>query len=280
MAGKKSHVRWTEDEVDTLADLAIALRVNDPYSSLLNLVQRANEQMPKARQRNVMSNVQIEEIGRRVGHRSRQVKVEHDELIRLRKELAALKESQGAGSPAVDMTDEELMAAFAPRVLSNMSLEDVLQHFDCNSILADTPTSVLIGEIARRMTEGFDGLQSFAPAVAQVAQAAQAIIPAAIPSGNGSAQAKVPQIDKIKSVAIIGIQDKQLSTLRRMVPGVLFKSIPRGQEIPKGSDLYVSWTRFLSHSEENRLRSAVPSSAHIRHNGGLKAMANSIMNRL
>ncbi len=287
----RENIRWDESEWQRLAELCLALRVNDPASSLLQLAQRAVAQFPKDRQRELIANKSVEP------------------LVPYIRRLSAVVNSQITGEKPrpeiIKPTYEEVQAEHGARILAeapieqiyelrggeltkSLSLQEVIEEHGVEAILEEVDTPALIGIAVERVCRSIGSLGAGSFGGLELVRSllqkpVNGVVPHA-PLVHKPTQPK-PMEPKKSSVLIVGAlpQQKQEIAKSRLSGRCRFRFVEsdRGKHIEVGSpEVVVAWTSFLDHSTTERIKSQCGDIPLIEYNGGVGKLIDTVERKL
>jgi hypothetical protein len=227
MAGTK--VRWTDEEWDTLANIVHPLYLQEPTTPMSDLLERAMAQFPAHRRRKVPAFQQLQPLFSRMIAKSQKLMADSKEVQSLRDQVSHQPQ------------DHELYHKYRDRFLTMLSVVDVIQAMPLERILAEVPDEELFILVARRMA-----------IISQMARSMRAV------QQQLPTEASDPQLTPRRKpmVVIAGPKGDQIhnleAKLRNLVELRVVDKDNDNAPIPTSGDLYVAWTKFISHKFEER----------------------------
>lgn len=250
MAGR---VFWSEKEWDDLAARVFPIWLKSPGGSLLDIVQRAQEQLPADRRRQLKTMGLIEPLLTRLAAMAQQMKSDAAEVQPLRDKLA------------MEPEDIELWHKYRDRFLRMISVADLRDRFTFEELLAEVDDADLFFAAADRLNKALKALQ-----VAHSFRAAPTI------------PGRVTH-DRQQEVVVMGALPGQIESLKQAMPTIAWRRLDPEKltvrQVPTRADLYVIWTRFVSHAACDVLKK-VAGDRVIEVRGGLYAIADAVEEKL
>lgn len=238
-----ANVRWSDDEWTKLTDIVEQMRLSDPCSSLVSLVNAAQKQMPEDRRRSIIStqNVQplVDELHRRMqGYR------------RLKDEVQSLTDRLINSEPP----DEEIKKA----VLEDCTPAELLNYIHPETALSLLPLEELAAYVEKEKVRLLLNRQL---ATVEVAQAP--VFSNEVFTRKG-----------LLKVYVAGPLNDQYQKLRQLVGPICdLRLITELGDIHSGGDLYVAWIKFMGHRKTEKMKQTAPVGAYHQVVGGLETLA-------
>ena len=241
-------VYWDDDEKRKLVDAVFVMRQNDPDSSLISIINRAQAQLPKDRQRNIPSVKAIPWISDALKLRFRGLRDKARALDNAKTEATSAKQGQSQLKDRLN----ELVTKAREEAISKMSIED------------------LVVELASRMAinqqeviDRIEALERRAPAPPRVDLSDPSIGP------TGSK----------KTILVVGMLPEQENNLRAKFKGRVDLRFMRGNDVkstlPYAGHIILNG-KFIAHKTQSRVKSLAGGARVIIVHGGQSAVANKI----
>lgn len=275
----EARIRWTEEEWDKLTDLIWTMRKNDPSPPLLQLLNRAQQQLPENRRRNINTSKQ-EPLLIRLKAKDQKFLDESNEAQKLRDKIVNLEQAPDKRAILENLNDDEIDLLFKSKVLDLTTPEEIFSHFSIEHLLGGIPISKLASLTVERALGSVDSQnQDTANLTAMVGQLLQRV------NGNansGSKQATpVVRARRQPKVTILGMLPGQTQVVQQKLGNkadLNFVDKKRKSDvIPDNQDIIVLWTNFMSHVLFDHAKKAKDKGAHlIYHEGGVEKMIEKI----
>jgi len=275
----EARIRWTDEEWDKLADLIWTMRRKDPNPPLLQLINRAQMQLPEGRRRNINTGRQ-EPLLVRLKQKDQAIADEAAEAGRLRDRIEGLKQAPDKQAILENLNDDEIDLLFKSKVLDLTTPEEIFSHFSMEHLLGGIPISKLAALTIERTLASVDGQnQDMANLTSLVSRLVQRI---GNGNGGGSKQAApVARARRQPKVTILGMLPGQTQVVQQKLGNkadLNFVDKKRKSDvIPDNQDIIVLWTNFMSHVLFDHAKKAKEKGAHlIYHEGGVEKMIEKI----
>lgn len=287
------NVRWSDEEWELLADWCIALRVNDPVSSLLALAKQAVLRFPKTRQRVLTSQAQIEPLAPYVRRKLATVlpaiqgtprEITYEEA-RSKFGDRILAEATPTETPKPAPSVEDLYLCHGAELLKPFDVPEVIEYFGIETLIERVDTPQLIGLAVERVCRNLGGMSN-PLAFLQMPP---------VPSRNGHAEHKpsppkepetLPKwVPKKSSILVVGAlpDHKQHLASSRLSGRCKFRFVDSdaGKSVDVGSpDVIVAWSSFINHSTRDRIKTQCGDIPLIEHSGGVTKLIDAIERKL
>jgi hypothetical protein len=258
---RRKIIRWTDEEWDQLAQLVWRMRKNDPGATLVSLSQRAIEQFPRARQRDITSSQQLKPLLNRLSEIDESMSTSVRQIIpRLQEEIKDLRENRHTREELIQtMTDDEILHHFKGRVLELTPASQIIQQMDPDKILEQLSLERITKYTVKKLTEKTEEkTESY--------------------SNNSEASIEISEekqeSEQLKRIFVMGLLDEQASRIEKQFKDKLdIQCLPKKiHSIPESGDAYVLATGFISHKDQNRLKGKIHSDKIYFANGGLTSI--------
>lgn len=257
-------IRWTDTEWDKVIGVLRELRRTKPAPALTSLSDEAQEMagLPThRRRRNLQPLAAVVErmlaFEKKAGGLTPR-RVMQDEIDLLKMEL----EERPTKEQLIESLSDEELKPHMKRLLSNLSMNQVLAHFTPEEILRHIPVAKLLPAVAGIFTEG---LTAFGATMASISEAlAETKAPVIVaPSGGASAVAQKSDRQQLLRITVLGPNNEQGRVVKEHFEGrakvnVINKQSGAGKitkdMIPASSDLVVLWARFANHADRAAIK--------------------------
>jgi len=265
--GTKKLIRWTEQEWDTLAETVVAMRHNS-FDSLMMLAKRAQQQLPKDRQRSQASMQQgLGPLQERVLQKEAEIRSKASSVSQLESKVRTYEKSVLSPEEVLEtMTEKEIADKFYSGFRDSLTPEEVLAVFSAEVLLASISTGDLAAVVARRLVE----------TMAQPVNV-RVSMPEQKPSANGNTAPS----KKRKRVAVIGVKGDIGIQIRQRVGHVCdltYQEVDklRAENVPASADHIVILSKFVSHKHRRMVFQVADPRKIVEHFTGTTELANKI----
>lgn len=284
---------WDDEEEDKMARRLLALQRATPDASLVSLGRQAQvDVLPEDRHRTINTAKAIKLVidrMRAIAADEQKALARIPELERQIDQLRLNLQAKQADLEAIPKKDDilaslsigEVVQRFGPLVLANTSLDDFLKLHPNEDLLATLP----LPKVAAYAVENFVALmQANTTDVLDHLTSTPAPPPVPQPSTNGTHHANghaKPAAPKLPRVLVIGPKGDQGDQLQRRLLGKCLISVHNREraDMPGNYDLYVLWTRFVSHHHQEAVK-AVAADRLVLYTGGLDRMAAKVVDAI
>lgn len=269
---KGKRVRWSDDEWRQMAEVVWIARKNNQEKSLLALANSAIKQLPKDRQRKIISMNNIKPLIEHIQRRDKEMSESHQKIESLKQAIQDLRNNTTTKQEVLEtLTDSEIMHYFADRVWTLTDSSKILHKYTEAELLNHIPLSKLAGYVASSFTEKLSYIESVA--CIQVTNNE-------LPSRNGHTKSKP---DNRPTLLIIGALDRQHAQIFKLldkIAKVTFLKKDRDKDISANYDHYLLWARFSSHGVQDKLYAKVDRDRVIIYHGGINGMLDTMIKQM
>lgn len=262
---KNVKIFWTDAETNQVAEAFVNLRIKRPFDSVTVLAEAAQGQLPKERQRKITGPSQAKELFEKIEEELKSVWQIQEENKSLRDKLNSRQEITPEIQELVlgSLTDSEVYERFADQVLKQVTPDDVIKIFGMDLMLNSVPQSQIVGLAAQAIFERYANGPE--PTIVEPEPTRQIHTHVPTPKPNGKAKPRIALVGALPEQA--GIIAQQLATEAEI------KVIDKKKTtVPSGSDCYVAWARFLSHSVYDQCKKVAPPNGLVTHHGGIQTL--------
>jgi len=281
----EQRVVWTEEEWDRLADLCGPIYRKKFDLSLTQIVNRVMAQFPENRRRKIGALMHLTELTTRLERRMQEAEDALEEVTSLHQRLETLPEVPTRDDILSQLTTEEIVQRFGKTVLENVSLNEITEKFDVESLVSQVGLPKLIGITAEKLAENLGGqsgsvfdliskLITKPTPVPQVANTYTPVIqskpkttkPRFVVAGPLPQQQRIIE-EKVGDLASLVFLDKD-----RVVP----------DSFPTNADIIFVWKNFVSHSinDQARLAAKKNNCQMILVKGGVNNVVGAILSQI
>ncbi|HZZ27582.1 MAG TPA: hypothetical protein VFE46_06195 [Pirellulales bacterium] len=233
---KKAHVRWSEDELDQLAEAAHSRRCQYPEHHILEIVRDCQKCLPPDRRREIRNSHEISAILRRIRGKDKQFKESLHELSVENAQLRDTCDGLRRNSPESilrEIGDDEIVRRFGSRILHLMSPADIAAVFEPNELVWAFHAEQLAALAHQRLFE-------------EILDANRPVSPITIPTIVISGEKRVIR----PKLLIVGLQPEQAPRIRTVFErraDLLFINSDKLSSIAiPNADRIVLQTKFLN----------------------------------
>lgn len=274
---RKPAVKWTDEELEVIGRTAWDLYIQHPDKTIMTIFQMAQEKtVPKDRQRVLTGVHNLDKVFPYLYKAREEFMAKDSQIELLKKQIDQLQnklEHHADLDQIWEKSKDELLR-------TRISIDDILTYCDIEDIIEEIPTERLVGYAAQRFAEAtISQTNSLLELTMDVVQQSQqyAAAPSQLPLGRIKPKA-AQEVVILPKVAFIGLKPEQHNIVSSKLKGLIqyVQVDKKATQIPKECDLYVLWTRFISHSTERTVRSFARMDQVIRHHGGLETMVEKV----
>lgn len=289
-------VSWTLDEWDRLSELIVPMIKNAPGASLIQLTNKAQQQLPEHRRRDISTLSQLGPLQERITSRLQSLFETEEEAKRLRDRVESLAKQPSRNEILDTLSNDELLNRYKRRFLGILPAAEVVSHFEADEILASFPPDLLMTRAYAAMMEGIRYSNEMALEVAIALQKIQQTAERAPTNSNGNGNGNGHgHVSKLPKVALVGPKSDQFRfvTLNpRVVGKAAFVRVPTEEYqtsgVPPQCDIILFWKRFANHEMYHHAKAMSDAPApvlgggcrFIHYDGGLERMAQTLQSAL
>jgi hypothetical protein len=271
----KSHgVRWTDEEIDKLADMVLSMRTKDPGATVVSMVKRAQKQLPEGRQRKITGNLHIKAILDRIAALDREVRLKAEKCSEVESKLSFLTDLPADRDQLLDsLDDEELLERFSPRLLQLISPADLVGNFRPEQVFDSYSLGDLAATLARRVVALLEKPIRVTVNVPETPGMHELL---ARRNGNGNGKRK--SAGRKLRVLVIGMKGgNQRQAVEKGVGELcsvrfLATNQVRKDTLPTAIDKIIVWSKFSNHRVSGLVKERYPGRNIIEHFGGIEEM--------
>jgi hypothetical protein len=247
MATEGGRIRWSEEEKAKIVDRVFSMRQNDPESSLTSIIQRAQQQLPEERRRNIPSVKSIPWLAEAIKRR-------FAELRKAEQEIKSLKMAATTAQNNSEMLKARL----------NAMLEEAK-----SSALEEADVETLLVVLIEKLTAPNEALHGL---IRRIEALEQKVNRKPLPPSKIAAPAK-----KLPTILVVGMLGQQASRLRAQfqnAANLLFFAAGTTQSVPK-ADAAVINAKFIPHKTQEFIQSQFKGKVYLT-SGGISSVVDTI----
>lgn len=250
-------ISWTDVETEKLADAIAHARMKYPTSTFIELVRSAIEtHLPEKRRREIKSVQMIPALVQLVEQKLIEIKADADSVQSMQDQLRSRK---SADEILDGLSDFEIKHRFRAKIISLLTLDDLLANFTSQQLLDGIPLSDLAAEAMRRYVLE---AMTLTPRYAVQEQEPVKVTPRRLTK---------------PSILFMGLKAEQFNHVQDALSDMVLCYHAAAGDKPAGKyDAILLWTKFVSHSDQSYAQTLVTPDRLLRRSGGLTAMIDSV----
>lgn len=280
----RTFIAWTDEEWSQLAEMVWRARKNDPTETLVGLIRKVMDILPKERRRNIRTANEIKPLVERLRIRDEELAANSDDLefYKLQVSEFEAKHQQLPSREQIisDLTDEEILLRFGEKVLQNCSPQEVISRYPTDALLSSVPAVEAIGYFLKLGIEMFaDSQNQLVGAIRELTATVQKNAPTQSIGEKPSIPTPRPKT-RLPKVTVVGLLPNQQAKIQsaldsRAAFNFLDKNRkPDASAIPDGQDVVILAANFITHSmqEAAKKKTKGTETRLIVHHGGVETM--------